>query len=147
MFGAAVMAGAAIYSAYQQHKAGKAQARQAAWLAKQREKQAEKLMERARFNVEQLELEGKQYGADVMVKSAGTDGMSLDLIDMSALHSKIADTQNSIMEDAEWEAEQIRIGAENTKKQGALNAKAADRQAFGTLLSGGASVASKLSKN
>lgn len=135
-----MMAVGTAYNMYSQYKAGKEAQASAERLAAQRELQANELLRRAEENALTLDKQGIFAISKARGQADVSDAFSSDLISMTSAHRRVAEVKASMLEEAEWEAYQIRIGADNTREQGEIAEQTGRTQAFSSLLSGAASI-------
>lgn len=134
----AMIAGSAV-SAYGQYQSAKAQAKTAKNQADAKELEASKLLERAAINAQATERTGKEVEAQ-QISSFIASGVEIDGTPLSVLEDTADKISRQIaldMEAAEFDAEQMRRGAQFTRESAKQMEKNALIGAIGTVAVGG----------
>lgn len=134
--------GVQMYSA---RKAAKAQERTMRAKAEAKRIQAEELLKRNEYNIEQLELEAEEFsGAQIarMAKSGVGLGVGVSLTALEQTQERLTRAVNISRREAEFKASQLRAGADIDTRLGSDIRSASRRERAGIFLSGAAKTAS-----
>jgi hypothetical protein len=142
---AGFIAGATIYDIYSSNKTSEEQAELAKQQARAKQEQAREYYKRATSNAEDFLKEGRSYLGRVreLYTVAGVEGGStLDVL--SSSWAGILDSFYEQLEDAQYNARMLELGAQIDMQEATLMQRGANREQFGKILSGGAKIGQAL---